>query len=107
MTRSTPRSADQPSPNVSRYWSQVSRRPPTSAPNVSSTVALGDAARPCGYQRIADWARYERWMRANGLLKQPASATAPLTNDFLPGEWDVRLFLADGTQLADQSFTVA
>ncbi len=29
------------------------------------------------------------------------------TNDFLPGEWDVRLFLADGTQLADQSFTVA
>jgi putative hydroxymethylpyrimidine transport system substrate-binding protein len=45
-----------------------------------------DRARPFGYEQIADWARYERWMRANGLLRRPPSVTAPLTNDFLPGE---------------------
>jgi putative hydroxymethylpyrimidine transport system substrate-binding protein len=41
--------------------------------------------RPFGYQDPADWARYEIWMRDNGLLKRQLSAP-PLTNEFLPGE---------------------
>jgi putative hydroxymethylpyrimidine transport system substrate-binding protein len=44
-----------------------------------------DPKRPFGYQEPADWARYEIWMRRNGLLKRQLSA-APLTNEFLPGE---------------------
>jgi putative hydroxymethylpyrimidine transport system substrate-binding protein len=42
-------------------------------------------SRPFGYQDPADWARYEIWMRDNGLLKRQLSAP-PLTNEFLPGE---------------------
>jgi putative hydroxymethylpyrimidine transport system substrate-binding protein len=40
---------------------------------------------PFGYQDPAEWVAYERWMRDQGLLKQPAGR-APLTNEFLPGE---------------------
>jgi putative hydroxymethylpyrimidine transport system substrate-binding protein len=43
-------------------------------------------ADPWGWQEPVEWANYERWMRANGLLKQPPSAQPPLTNEFLPGE---------------------
>ncbi len=45
-----------------------------------------DRDRPFGYQDPAEWVAYERWMRQNGLLKQPAADRAPLTNEFLPGE---------------------
>jgi putative hydroxymethylpyrimidine transport system substrate-binding protein len=46
-----------------------------------------DDDKPFGWQEPARWAVYEKWMRANGLLKQPAAGErAPLTNEFLPGE---------------------
>jgi putative hydroxymethylpyrimidine transport system substrate-binding protein len=45
-----------------------------------------DRGKPFGYQRLADWARYERWMRANGLLRRPPTTTTPLTDDLLPGQ---------------------
>ena len=44
-----------------------------------------DEDRPFGYQDEAEWARYETWMRDNGLLTRPAEQQ-PLTNEFLPGE---------------------
>ena len=45
-----------------------------------------DAANPWGWQDITAWARYERWMRANQLLKRPPSESPPLTNEFLAGQ---------------------
>jgi putative hydroxymethylpyrimidine transport system substrate-binding protein len=45
-----------------------------------------DSAKPWGWQEPVEWAAYERWMRANGLLKRPPSEAPPLTNEFLPGE---------------------
>jgi putative hydroxymethylpyrimidine transport system substrate-binding protein len=46
-----------------------------------------DDAKPFGWQEPAQWAAYEKWMRANDLLKQPVQGErAPLTNEFLPGE---------------------
>ena len=45
-----------------------------------------DAERPWGWQEPVEWANYERWMRANGLLKRGPSEAPPLTNEFLPGE---------------------
>jgi putative hydroxymethylpyrimidine transport system substrate-binding protein len=46
-----------------------------------------DDDRPFGWQEPAEWAAYEKWMRANDLLKplEPGER-APLTNEFLPGE---------------------
>jgi putative hydroxymethylpyrimidine transport system substrate-binding protein len=44
-----------------------------------------DKANPWGWQDITAWARYERWMRANDLLKRPPSEAPPLTNEFLAG----------------------
>jgi putative hydroxymethylpyrimidine transport system substrate-binding protein len=45
-----------------------------------------DAEKPWGWQEPVEWANYERWMRANKLLKRPPSEAPPLTNEFLPGE---------------------
>jgi putative hydroxymethylpyrimidine transport system substrate-binding protein len=45
-----------------------------------------DPEKPWGWQEPVDWANYERWMRAEGLLKQPPNEAPPLTNEFLPGE---------------------
>ena len=45
-----------------------------------------DAEKPWGWQEPVEWAAYERWMRANGLLKRAPSEAPPLTNEFLPGE---------------------
>ena len=46
-----------------------------------------DNERPFGWQEPAQWAAYEKWMRANDLLKPPEQGErAPLTNEFLPGE---------------------
>jgi putative hydroxymethylpyrimidine transport system substrate-binding protein len=45
-----------------------------------------DTEDPWGWMEPVDWANYERWMRSNGLLKQPPSEAPPLTNEFLPGE---------------------
>jgi putative hydroxymethylpyrimidine transport system substrate-binding protein len=45
-----------------------------------------DTAKPWGWQEPVEWAAYERWMRANKLLKRPPSEAPPLTNEFLPGE---------------------
>jgi putative hydroxymethylpyrimidine transport system substrate-binding protein len=45
-----------------------------------------DPKKPWGWQEPTEWAAYERWMRANNLLKRPPSDAAPLTNEFLPGE---------------------
>jgi putative hydroxymethylpyrimidine transport system substrate-binding protein len=45
-----------------------------------------DRDRPFGFQDQAEWAAYERWMRAAGLLTRPQGQRAPLTNEFLPGE---------------------
>jgi putative hydroxymethylpyrimidine transport system substrate-binding protein len=44
-----------------------------------------EKSRPFGWQDPARWARFERWMRGNGLLKRPPSKSPPLTNEFLPG----------------------
>ena len=45
-----------------------------------------DDERPWGFQDPREWAAYEQWMRASGLLKRPEGARVPLTNEFLPGE---------------------
>jgi putative hydroxymethylpyrimidine transport system substrate-binding protein len=45
-----------------------------------------DPANPWGWQDITAWARYERWMRANHLLKRPPLESPPLTNEFLAGQ---------------------
>ena len=45
-----------------------------------------DTEKPWGWQEPVDWANYERWMRAEGLLTRPPSEAPPLTNEFLPGE---------------------
>ena len=45
-----------------------------------------DEERPFGFQDPAEWAAYERWMRANELITQPPADRPPLTNEFLPGE---------------------
>jgi putative hydroxymethylpyrimidine transport system substrate-binding protein len=45
-----------------------------------------DPEKPWGWQEPVEWAAYERWMRAEGLLTRPASESPPLTNEFLPGE---------------------
>jgi putative hydroxymethylpyrimidine transport system substrate-binding protein len=44
-----------------------------------------EANRPWGWQNIAQWGAYGKWMDDNGLLKRPPTAGA-LTNDLLPGE---------------------
>jgi putative hydroxymethylpyrimidine transport system substrate-binding protein len=58
--------------------------------SVKATVPVffpEDAERPFGWQEPAQWAAYEKWMRANDLLKPPEQGErAPLTNEFLPGE---------------------
>ena len=46
----------------------------------------GQPDQPWGWMEPVDWANYERWMRANQLLKRPPSEAPPLTNEFLPGE---------------------
>jgi putative hydroxymethylpyrimidine transport system substrate-binding protein len=57
---------------------------------VKATVPVffpADADDPFGWQDPRRWAAYEKWMRANGLLKRPVQGErAPLTNEFLPGE---------------------
>jgi putative hydroxymethylpyrimidine transport system substrate-binding protein len=56
---------------------------------VKATVAVFFPAhdQPFGWQEPAQWAVYEKWMRANGLLKPPVlGVRAPLTNEFLPGQ---------------------
>jgi putative hydroxymethylpyrimidine transport system substrate-binding protein len=45
-----------------------------------------DKAKPWGWMEPVDWANYERWMRANNLLKRPPSEAPPLTNEFLGSE---------------------
>jgi putative hydroxymethylpyrimidine transport system substrate-binding protein len=45
-----------------------------------------DDSLPFGYQSPEQWAAYERWMRAGGLLTRPPSDRPPMTNEFLPGE---------------------
>jgi putative hydroxymethylpyrimidine transport system substrate-binding protein len=45
-----------------------------------------DTTNPWGWQDVTAWARYERWMRANHLLKRPPSEAPPLTNEFLAGQ---------------------
>ncbi len=44
-----------------------------------------DTSKPWGYMAPADWARYELWMRAQGLLKRPPLDASPLTDEFLAG----------------------
>ena len=58
------------------------------AASVDATLPVffpADTSKPFGYQEVVDWANYERWMRANKLLKRPPSEAPPLTNEFLPG----------------------
>jgi putative hydroxymethylpyrimidine transport system substrate-binding protein len=45
-----------------------------------------DSEKPFGWQDPVQWALYEKWMRANDLLKRPVQRQPPLTNEFLPGE---------------------
>jgi putative hydroxymethylpyrimidine transport system substrate-binding protein len=44
-----------------------------------------DSSKPWGWQDITEWAIYERWMRANKLLRRAPSEAPPLTDEFLPG----------------------
>jgi putative hydroxymethylpyrimidine transport system substrate-binding protein len=41
---------------------------------------------PWGWQDLASWDAYGKWMLQNGLLKQPPNAARALTNEFLPGQ---------------------
>jgi putative hydroxymethylpyrimidine transport system substrate-binding protein len=52
----------------------------------TTPVFFPKADQPWGWMEPVDWANYERWMRANLLLKRPPSEAPPLTNEFLPGE---------------------
>ena len=46
-----------------------------------------DTDSPFGWQDPRAWALYEKWMRANNLLKPLVQGERPpLTNEFLPGE---------------------
>jgi len=45
-----------------------------------------DKEKPWGYMEPVNWANYERWMRAQNLLKRPPSESPPLTNEFLGAE---------------------
>jgi putative hydroxymethylpyrimidine transport system substrate-binding protein len=59
------------------------------APQLDATIPTffpSDSDQPWGWMEPVDWANYERWMRAEKLLKQPPSEAPPLTNEFLPGE---------------------
>jgi putative hydroxymethylpyrimidine transport system substrate-binding protein len=61
----------------------------TVAAQVRATLPVfmpADEERPFGFQDPAEWNAYENWMRDSGLLTQPQSRRAPLTNEFLPGE---------------------
>jgi putative hydroxymethylpyrimidine transport system substrate-binding protein len=58
-------------------------------PQLDATIPAffpSDSKQPWGWMEPVDWANYERWMRANKLLKRPPSEAPPLTNEFLPGE---------------------
>jgi putative hydroxymethylpyrimidine transport system substrate-binding protein len=57
----------------------------TAAVKATAPALFPPAGRPFGWQDPTAWARYERWMRANGLLKRPPTTAPPLTNEFLPG----------------------
>jgi putative hydroxymethylpyrimidine transport system substrate-binding protein len=41
---------------------------------------------PWGWQDVASWDAYGKWMFENGLLKQQPNAVRALTNEFLPGQ---------------------
>jgi putative hydroxymethylpyrimidine transport system substrate-binding protein len=41
---------------------------------------------PWGWQDLASWDAYGKWMYQNGLLKQQPNAARALTNEFLPGQ---------------------
>jgi putative hydroxymethylpyrimidine transport system substrate-binding protein len=41
---------------------------------------------PWGWQDLASWDAYGKWMQQNGLLKRPPNAVRALTNEFLPGQ---------------------
>jgi putative hydroxymethylpyrimidine transport system substrate-binding protein len=61
----------------------------TLEPQLEATIPTffpRESDQPWGWMEPVDWANYERWMRANGLLKRPPSEAPPLTNEFLPGE---------------------
>jgi putative hydroxymethylpyrimidine transport system substrate-binding protein len=57
----------------------------TAAVKATTPVMFPSRGKPFGWQDPSAWARYELWMRANGLLKRPATTAPPLTNEFLPG----------------------
>jgi putative hydroxymethylpyrimidine transport system substrate-binding protein len=57
----------------------------TAAVRATVPALFPPAGQPFGWQDPSAWARYERWMRANGLLKRPPTTAPPLTNEFLPG----------------------
>jgi putative hydroxymethylpyrimidine transport system substrate-binding protein len=44
-----------------------------------------DKSKPWGYMEPTEWAKYEIWMRAQGLLTRPPLESSPLTDEFLPG----------------------
>jgi putative hydroxymethylpyrimidine transport system substrate-binding protein len=57
----------------------------TAAVKATTPVLFPPKGKPYGWQDPSAWARYELWMRANGLLKRPATSAPPLTEEFLPG----------------------
>jgi putative hydroxymethylpyrimidine transport system substrate-binding protein len=60
------------------------------AATVKATIPVffpSDTDNPFGWQDPRQWAVYEKWMRANDLLKPlEQGERAPLTNEFLPGQ---------------------
>jgi putative hydroxymethylpyrimidine transport system substrate-binding protein len=58
----------------------------TAAVQATIPALLPPHGKPFGWQDPSAWARYEQWMRANGLLKRSPTSAPPLTNEFLPGE---------------------
>jgi putative hydroxymethylpyrimidine transport system substrate-binding protein len=59
----------------------------TAAVRATLPVFFPEGGKPFGWQEPKEWAAYEKWMRANGLIKRPVQGERPpLTNEFLPGE---------------------
>ncbi|MBA2506380.1 MAG: ABC transporter substrate-binding protein [Thermoleophilaceae bacterium] len=53
--------------------------------DVTIPLFLPERGDPFGYQDPAEWARFTKWMRDNGLLENLTTPEGAFTNDLLPG----------------------
>ena len=76
--RRPPAAAGRPVEPASMRWSPPTRTSTEASRKRRSrrrcrSSSPAKATKPCGWQEPVEWANYERWMRANGLLKRPPS----------------------------------